>query len=466
MKRAVLLFLLACAGPMVADEAPLTRIAFGSCADQEKPLPIFDKIADLKPQLYIALGDNIYADIKPEPGLDAVASMKVKYEKLARLEGWKRMVATCPMLATWDDHDYGKNDAGVEYPHKVESQKLLLDFFQVPANSPLRTQQGVYQSRVYGPEGKRVQVILLDTRYFRTALKKDTKVIPGTRIRPYLPVTDAGATYLGEEQWKWLEQQLKVPADLRLIGTSIQIISDDHPHEKWANIPGERDRMYKLIRDTKATGVVFLSGDRHLAELSLDRKAVSYPLFDITSSGLNQGDKKWRAPEANTKRVASMAHGDNFGMITIDWAGADGPRVSMQVRDVDGEVAFKETIPLSLLKPGADALAELPHTPGEGSISPRDALKMVGKKVVIEMKVQATGQAKSGSRLFLNSEKDFRSELNLTVVLNQPARTGKYEKATVDTFKDKIIRVTGTVSEFRGNPQVEVNDEAQLTILE
>jgi alkaline phosphatase D len=226
-------------------------------------------------------------------------------------------------------------------------------------------------------------------------------------------------------------------------------------------MPLERDRLYQLLRDTNANGVIILSGDRHLGEISLDPKAIDYPLFDVTSSGLNQGTKTWRGPtEPNRHRVGVMPHGDNFGLLTIDWS-AD-PKVSVQVRDVDGDIALKETFPLRILRPGA-AAAELPHKPGAGAISPRDAIKKVGQKVVVEMKVQATGQPRGGGRLFLNSEKDFRSDLNFTVVLNAGALTGKWAK---ETFKDKVIRVTGTVSEFKGSPQVLVDDEKQVELVE
>jgi alkaline phosphatase D len=464
MTRLVTLLALLVTAPAVAQDRPLTRIAFGSCSDQEKPIPIFDKIVDLKPDLYLALGDTIYADVRPEKDLDEMASMKKKYEKLAATPGWQRLTKACPVLATWDDHDYGKDDAGVEYPKKEQSQQIFLDFFNVPGDSPRRAQKGIYSAHTFGRAGKRVQVILLDMRYFRSKLQKADRPLPGTRTRPYVPVTDPAATFLGAEQWKWLEEQLRQPAELRLLVSSIQVVSEEHPYERWTNIPAERDRLYRLIRDTKANGLVVLSGDRHRAELAVDPKAVGYPLFDVTSSGLNQGHKEWRAPEPNRYRVGSMAHGDNFGLVTIDWSAAD-PRVSLQVRDVDGEIVIKETLPLSVLRPGAP-LAELPHKPGEGAISPRDAVKRVGQKVVVEMKVQATGQPKTGRRLFLNSEKDYRSDLNFTVVLNAGAFAGKFAKATADTFKDKVVRVTGTVSEFKGSPQIPVDDPAQLELVE
>lgn len=450
------------AGVAGSQEQPLSRIAFGSCADQERPLPIFDRIAAMKPQLFIGLGDNIYADIKPEKGLSEMESLKVKYQKLAAVPGWIAINKTCPVMAVWDDHDYGKNDLGVEYKHKDESQQIFLDFFNVPKEDPRRTQKGVYHSRVFGPEGKRVQVILLDTRYFRSKIKRAPKPLPGTRIVPYLPNTDMDATFLGEEQWKWFEAQLKVPAEIRLIGSSVQLISNDHPFEKWGNIPAERERFLNLIKSTNANGVIVLSGDRHLAEISMLPKGIGYPLYDITSSGFNQGREEWRAVEKNSNLVAAMHHGNNFGWLTIDW-NANPVKISMQVRDEEAEIAIKETIPLSILKFGADA-ADLPLIPGDGAISPRDALKKKGEQVVVEMKVQANGA--SGTRIFLNSEKNRNSELNFTIVVNAAALKGKWEKATKETFANKAIRVKGTVSEYKGTLQIIVDDEKQLEVLE
>ena len=101
-----------------------------------------------------------------------MAVLKAKYEKAAAVPGYQKLLKTCPVLATWDDHDYGKNDAGVEYPQKDQSQQLFLDFYGIPKDSPRRTQKGVYDSVTYGPEGKRVQIIVLDLRYFRSPLKR------------------------------------------------------------------------------------------------------------------------------------------------------------------------------------------------------------------------------------------------------------------------------------------------------
>ncbi|MFO0846979.1 MAG: alkaline phosphatase D family protein [Gemmataceae bacterium] len=237
--RLTVLLLLAAPATAADPARPLAKIAFGSCADQNKPCPVWDKIADQKPEALILLGDNMYADLLDDGKLKPAGPAQIArcYEALAATPGWQRVRAAVPtILPIWDDHDYGHNDAGVEWQHKDAAQKLLLDFFNVPADSPRRTRKGVYFAETFGPPGKRTQVILLDTRYHRSPLATGgpATIFPYGLIRkPYLRTTDPAATLLGEEQWKWLEEQLKQPADLRLIGTGIQVVSDEHPFEKW-----------------------------------------------------------------------------------------------------------------------------------------------------------------------------------------------------------------------------------------
>ncbi|HUR53358.1 MAG TPA: alkaline phosphatase D family protein [Gemmataceae bacterium] len=448
--------------PAWAEEPPkpLTRIAFGSCADQDKPLPVFDTIAATKPELLLLIGDNIYADLDKSRKVTPEV-IQEKYDTLGKLPGYAKLKAACPIMATWDDHDFGKNDAGAEFLLKDESQKLFLDFFGAKPDDPRRTQKGVYTSAVYGAPGKRVQVIMLDTRYHRSAPKK-APFDPKTRIAGYLPNTDPDATVLGVEQWKWLEEELKKPAEVRLLVSSIQVISDDHPFEKWANFPNEREKLYALIKSTGANGVVILSGDRHLAEISLDTKAVGYPLYDVTSSGLNQGSKNWRPPEANRNRVAAMPYGDNFGMILIDWSG-DDPKLKLQVRDEDGDTTCGVTVRASTLK-GGKAVAAAPDVKlPEGVLSPAQAAGKVGEKVTVMFTVVSTG---GQANLYLNSNKDFRAKDNFAVVLTPKAKTGKWDKATGATFTGKTIKATGTIKLFKDAPQLDITDPAQLEIVE
>lgn len=357
-KSPILTFILLIAtSSLRADDAtPLSRIAFGSCAKQDKPQPIWEAIVETRPQLFVFLGDNIYADTED------MTVMREKYGLLANQPGFRKLKQACPVVGTWDDHDFGANDAGAEYPKKRESQQVFLDFFGVPQDDPRRTQEGVYSARVYGPKGKRVQLILLDARYFRSPLKTGYKPgEPGDGYRgKYVPDSDPQATVLGETQWRWLAEQLKVPAELRLIGSGVQVVADEHGSEMWGNFPRERQRLLDLIRNTRAEGVVIISGDRHLAEISRlapDRpEGPGYPLFDVTSSSLNTPSGNLTsagvrfANEINSYRVGLTYFDVNFGSIQIDWDQPD-PLVRVQVRDEKGGVVLQQRITLSQLRP-------------------------------------------------------------------------------------------------------------------
>ncbi len=439
------------------DPKTLTRIAFGSCVDQDKPVPIFDTIAAARPDLLLLIGDNMYADLDKKLKVTPDV-IRDKYQQVAKLPGFIKLKATCPLLGTWDDHDYGRNDAGAEWEHKDAAQKEFLDFFGVAKDDPRRTQKGIHHAEIYGPVGKRVQVILLDTRYFRNPLKKGA-FDPKTRITPYLPNTSPDATMLGEDQWKWLEAQLKKPAEVRLLVSSIQVVSDEHPFEKWTTIPKEREKLYALLNSTGANGVIVLSGDRHLADISVDTKAIGYPLYDITSSGFNQATKNWRAPEPNAKRVAGMPYGDNFGFITIDWTG-DDPRVGVQIRDEDGDATCGFKVRLSTLKGSGPVVAvKLP----DGILSPADAAKKPGETVKVQFVVQSVG---GKANLYLNTNKDFRAKDNFAVVLPVKLQTGPWAKAGADTFVGKTVRATGKVEvNKQGSVQLEIAEEKGLEIV-
>ena len=267
---------------------------------------------------------------------------------------------------------------------------------------------------------------------------------------------------LGDTQWAWLEQQLKAPVKLRILVSSIQVVAQDHGFEKWMNFPLERERLYKLLKDTKAAGVVCISGDRHLAELSMMDAGIGYPFYDLTSSGLTEASPRWRKLEVNKHRVATMNQGNNFGLITIDWSRID-PLLRLQIRDEgEGEVTIQEKLPLSLLQPGSiksKGIASVVRI-NDKLFTPDLLKELLNKEVTLQMKVAATGQNKSGDLIFLNSSADFRSDENFTVVLNKDAQSS-LNKAGITLprthFEGKTIRVVGTLSMFNGRPQIIVS---------
>jgi alkaline phosphatase D len=347
---ALLLALLASPAAAQAPSSTLTRIAFGSCADEEKPQPIWDAVMAYRPQLFLFAGDNVYGDVSGGRGVEAgreIEALAESYRLAAQVPGLKALRERVPHLATWDDHDYGLNDAGASFAGKEAAKALFLDFWHAPADDPRRGREGVYHAQMFGPPGRRVQVILLDTRSFRSDLKPTDRRGAVGRER-YLPDEDPAKTMLGEAQWAWLAERLREPAELRLVVSSIQVLARGHGWESWSNLPRERRRLLDLVGDTGAAGVVFLSGDRHIGALYEEREGVPYRLVEITSSGLTESFPGNREPGPN--RLGAVWGETNFGTLDIDWWEGS---IALSLRSENGEVVRRETLDLRALRPGA-----------------------------------------------------------------------------------------------------------------
>ncbi|MDP2633646.1 MULTISPECIES: alkaline phosphatase D family protein [unclassified Pseudoalteromonas] len=330
----------------VAATAP-NKILFGSCGHQDKAIPIFDAINNENADLFIFLGDNIYGDTND------MTVLANKYQKLGAKLGFKTLKANTPIIAMWDDHDFGQNDAGKEYPHKEQSRQIMLDFFGEPKNSIRRTRpDGIYTSYMYGEGEQTVQVIMPDLRWNRDALNHVSETQYNTQRKannqgPYSPTEVSGASMLGEAQWLWLEQELKKPAAIKLITSSLQLLPDFTGWESWANFPEDRNRLFSLIKKHKVNGVIIASGDTHWGEISKYRENLDYPLVEMTSSGLTE---KWKDVSPNKHRVGDFTHQVNYGDLSIDWQQAD-PDISLQLKGIDGKTIMQSQFSLSSISP-------------------------------------------------------------------------------------------------------------------
>ena len=342
--RFVLVMLILAGVARPAEPAPIVdEIAFGSCIKNVEH-PMLERALTLPMDVFLFLGDNIYADTQD------MAVMRAKYDALKGSRFFRELRARVPILATWDDHDMGANDAGADYPKRSEAKEEFLRWLDEPANSPRRQREGVYDARVFGPAGKRVQIILLDTRTFRSPLKRvpraEQKLVGGA----YVPNEDPTATMLGAAQWRWLKEQLTQPAELRLIASSIQFVSEFSGAEAWANLPLEKQRMLDLLGETKAAGVLFVSGDRHWCELSRMPGPTGYPLHDLTASALTEKHPRGTPSENKYRAVPATYHDVNVGHLRIDWSAAD-PAITWRIVALNGDVPLEQTIRLSELQP-------------------------------------------------------------------------------------------------------------------
>jgi alkaline phosphatase D len=318
--------------PLPAADAVLTRIAIGSCAEETDPMPIFAAVATARPDLFLFIGDNVYGDPRPrdpEAADPTLPRLRKAYGDLNLNAHFSAFNMAAPMLAVWDDHDYGLNDAGAEFAGRELSERIFETYWGPAA---LGTDHpGVYGARVWGPPGRRVQVILLDTRFFRTPLKRGGP--DANNRRPYLPQTEAGASMLGEAQWRWLEAELRKPAEVRLLVSSIQVLAEGHPFESWDKMPNERRRLFDTVRRTGAKGVLLVSGDRHVAAMYSQAGLAPYPLREMTTSSLNLNFVR-EDLEKGPNQIGRVYTPANFGLVEIDWRAR---RVAMSVRAADGE---------------------------------------------------------------------------------------------------------------------------------
>jgi alkaline phosphatase D len=322
-------------------EGAVYKIAFGSCAEQDKPQPVLERVVEQKPDVFIYLGDNIYSDTY------SLDTLKKNYQTLADKPEYKKLKAQVPILATWDDHDFGWNDSGRHYPLKKESKEVFLNFFGV-ADETVKTHEGIYHTVVKQVGDKKIQFIMLDLRTFRDKLLKYNGNRKGQKgyeyEMEYSPYTSADSTMLGESQWKWLEEKLQEPADLRIIGSSTQFGITHNGYEAWANFPHEQKRFVDLVKRTKANGVLFISGDVHYAEISKLNVDGGYPLYDVTASGITS---TWDFAAPNENRIDGAVMENHFGLLTVNFK--KDSEIKMEIIDLSGKSRISRTIRLSEL---------------------------------------------------------------------------------------------------------------------
>ena len=356
--------------PLPSPEREISTVAFGSCMDQRVPHPHWDTLSAFAPDLTVLLGDNVYGscggDGKDNDGDDkgACEDLRGAYRKLSSKPSFIGARAALPMVAAMDDWDYGAgrsadrdkelhggtggytdgNEVGTigarfdHNPHKDEAKAAFLDFWGVPTEHERRRDGGgTYGSYEFGPMGRRAQLIILDTRY----------------SREYDPDLEAAGNetergrMLGEDQWSWLEGVLNRPADVRLVVSSVQVLSDgQYSFDCWNMSSHERDRLYGLLdpvsrarESSPPSLVLILSGNRLVGgfyERSGDGISKGR-VIEVTSSSLTHSipygsllpcteydamevDYDWEScDELDPRRVGGFVHENNFGLIELNW---------------------------------------------------------------------------------------------------------------------------------------------------
>jgi alkaline phosphatase D len=248
----------------------VTTIAIIGCHRQDLPAPSIPYLANtIKPQYTLWVGDNVYADTETDP-----QHIQRQLEVLLNKDGFKQLREVSKFMVTWDDHDYGLNDMGKHYVLKEESKQIHRKFWQLEEEIPT-DHDGVYYAKLEKqPNGKVIQFIMLDGRF--------------NRENPLKPFCDA----FGENQWNWLEEQLKQPADVRFIINGYQILlKRPNRWEALVKLGRSRHRLLSIIKSTGANNVLFVTGDQHYVEVLRSPKVVKYKTFEIMAAGINNNER-------------------------------------------------------------------------------------------------------------------------------------------------------------------------------
>ena len=316
-------FISLCLLLMSSTEVYGYKFGLGSCLDQDREQSIWSSIKKEELDGFIFLGDNVYGDLPNGKLLKMERAYQIQKK---RLPSW--LIDEKEILAIWDDHDFGLNDGGGDYPYKKDAEKMFLNFWNIPQTDLRRNREGIYFKQTKEIEGTKVEIIGLDTRYFRSKLKG--------KKNAYEQNNDSKATILGQDQWAWLEESISNSiADVIVILSSIQILATNHPYEKWDNFPLERKRLLEILANaSKDKSIIAVTGDRHKSGIYQNKN-----FLEITASSLNKSASK--GEETDPLLIGKTYPMKNYGLLNIE---PSKNKITISIHDKNGQELNSKTI--------------------------------------------------------------------------------------------------------------------------
>ena len=308
MKIIHFLFLFVLSVNSYSNQEILT-LGFGSCLHQDRSMAILKTIEKKELDLFMFIGDNVYGDQEDGELDKLIRTYKQQYNNL---ENFLKNVST---EFIWDDHDFGINDGGSNYRYKDRAKELFLETWKIPSNDPRRLRDGLYFDKMIKKNGLKVHLIFLDNRSFKSEWKLTDEFNKEGKER-YVKDFDPQKTLLGKKQWQWLKDKLNEDSDIKIILSSLQILSLGHGWESWDKLPLERERLFNLIDESDVSNLIILSGDRHRGGFYRFKTNDNNDIFEFTSSSLNL-PIPFNTEEKGPLRIGSTYRKANFGVVRI-----------------------------------------------------------------------------------------------------------------------------------------------------
>jgi len=287
----------------------ILTLGFGSCLHQDRSMAILKTIEKKELDLFMFIGDNVYGDQKDGELDKLIRTYKQQYNNL---ENFLKNVST---EFIWDDHDFGLNDGGSNYRYKDRAKELFLETWKIPSQDPRRLRDGLYFDKMIEKNGLKVHLIFLDNRTFKSEWKLTDEFNKEGKER-YVEDFDPDKTLLGKKQWQWLKDKLNEDSNIKIILSSLQILSLGHGWESWDKLPLERERLFNLIDEYNVSNLFILSGDRHRGGFYRYKTDDNNDIYEFTSSSLNL-PIPFNNEEKGPLRIGSTYRKANFGVVRI-----------------------------------------------------------------------------------------------------------------------------------------------------
>ena len=287
----------------------ILALGFGSCLHQDRSMAILKTIEKKELDLFMFIGDNVYGDQKDGELDKLIRTYKQQYNNL---EKFLKNVST---EFIWDDHDFGLNDGGSNYRYKDKAKELFLETWEIPSQDSRRLRDGLYFDKMIKKNDLKVHLIFLDNRSFKSEWKLTDEFNKEGKER-YVKDFDPDKTLLGKKQWQWLKEKLNEDSDIKIIISSLQILSLGHGWESWDKLPLERERLFNLIDESNVPNLFILSGDRHRGGFYRFKTNDNKDIYEFTSSSLNL-PIPFNTEEKGPLRIGSTYRKANFGVVRI-----------------------------------------------------------------------------------------------------------------------------------------------------
>lgn len=277
---------------------------------------MWQKLHDQNPDLTFLIGDTCYADQKND---GTELGFWNRYVDTRNQIGIFRHQILTPILASWDDHDFGINNGDGSFPQKKFMLGLFSAFWLWPEEKSYRRDMGIFQEfTAFGQK-----FYLMDCRYFRSP-----------------------ETHYGDAQEEMLMDSLNEHNQPSWLMNGSQFFGGYLKKESYEYTQNASFKVFCQKLSRVKAPVVFVSGDVHFSELmQIEREVLGYETYELTSSSIHsftflQHHNRKKNPR-RLKKCGTSKH--NFHVVVIDNT-AGKFKFDVACQGDEKEIYFQETL--------------------------------------------------------------------------------------------------------------------------